>query len=41
MVLVHDTSSDCALQLFEVSFKLLLSTIGCQLTERTQNSIAI
>ena len=34
MVLVHDTSSYCALQLYEVSFN------GCQLTERTRNSIA-
>ena len=38
MVLVHDTSSYCALQLYEVSLKYLywLSTY----TERTQNSIA-
>ena len=37
MVLVHDTSSYCALQLYEVSF---LQLNGCQLTERTRNSIA-
>ena len=38
MVLVHDTSSYCALQPYGVSFKYLYSA-GCQLTERTRNSI--
>ena len=37
MVLVHDTLSYCALQLYEVSFN---SFNGCQLTEQTRNSIA-
>ena len=37
MVLVHETLSYCAVQLYEVSFK---SSIGCQVTERTRNSIA-
>ena len=37
MVLVHDTSSYCALQLYEVQF---YSFNGCKLTERTRNSIA-
>ena len=34
---MYDTSSDCALQLYEVTFKQLQ---GFQLTERTWNSIA-
>ena len=38
MVLVHDTSSYCALQLYEVSFKKVLMVVN--LTERTRNSIA-
>ena len=33
MVLMYDTSSNCALQLYEVSFKIAV-------TERRQNSIA-
>ena len=37
MVLVHDTSSYCALQVYEVH---LNSFNGCPLTERTRNSIA-
>ena len=37
MVLVHDTLSYCALQLYKVS---LNSFNGCQLTEGTRNSIA-
>ena len=36
MVLVHDTLSYCALQLYEVS---LNSFNGCQLTDWTRNSI--
>ena len=36
MVLMHDISSYCPLQLYEVSF----SFNGCQLTEWTRNSIA-
>ena len=34
MVLVHDTSSECALQMYKVSLN------GYQVIERTQNSIA-
>ena len=41
MVLVHDTLSYCALQLYEVPFKYLNSFNGCQLTERTRNSFKI
>ena len=37
MVLVHNTSSYCALQLYEVS---VINLNGCQLTQRTLNSIA-
>ena len=37
MVLVHDTSSYCALQLMKFH---LNSFNGCQLTERARNSIA-
>ena len=37
MVLVHDTSSYCALQLYEVH---LNNFNGCQLIEWTRNSIA-
>ena len=37
MVLVHDTSSYCALQLMKFHFN---SFNGCQVTERTRNSIA-
>ena len=38
MVLVHDTLSECALQLYEISLKL--NSDGYQVIERTQNSIA-
>ena len=37
MVVVHDTSSYCALQLYEFH---LNNFNGCQLTEQTRNSIA-
>ena len=37
MVLVHEPLSYCAFQLYEVSFN---SFNGCQVTERTRNSIA-
>ena len=37
MVLKHETLSYCALKLYEVSFN---SFNGCQVTERTRNSIA-
>ena len=30
MVLVHDTSSYCALQLFELSFKIALMVVNLQ-----------
>ena len=48
MVLVHETSSYCALQLYKVSFKLLYNCMefrlnsfnGSQVTERTRSSIA-
>ena len=39
MVLVHDTSSYCALQCMKFHFHLN-SFNGCQLTERTRNGIA-
>ena len=35
VVIVHDTSSYCALQLYEIQ---LNSSNGCQLTERTRTS---
>ena len=38
MVLVHDTLSHCALQVYYIMFHLN-SFNGCQLTERTRNCI--
>ena len=37
MIIVHDTSSECALQMYEVSLKYLLRLSNL---ERTRNNIA-